>query len=212
MKSAKINDWLKKHLRPWTPEYNNPIGRKILSAGFKFIFDWPDPVKAINSMKYSERFLRMIPWLYQWEGKTFEDDPFDKGGRTKFGIDQRSHPEIDIRHLTEEQATDIYWKEYWLPSKAENLPAGVGEVIFDISVNNGRSRAHKWLQEAVGVAADGIIGPWTLRAVSEEDPKALTKELLDHREQFYHSIAKGSQARYLRGWLNRNNSLRKFVS
>lgn len=50
-----IYQWLKKHLRPWTPEYNNPIGRKILSAGFKFIFDWPDPVKAINSMKAAKK-------------------------------------------------------------------------------------------------------------------------------------------------------------
>lgn len=196
--------WILQHLRPWKPEYT---GKEVRGGGLKIVLDWKD-----KPMKYSERFERIIPWLYQWEGKTFEDDPYDRGGRTKFGIDQRSHPNIDIRHLTEEEATEIYWKEYWTPSKAEQLPNGVGEVIFDISVNNGRSRAHKWLQEALKVSVDGIVGPVTLKAAGEANPDLLAKALLDRREAFYYSIAKGTQARYLRGWLNRNNSLRKFIA
>lgn len=153
----------------------------------------------------------MIPWLYQWEGKVYENDPDDRGGATKFGIDQRSHPNVNIRSLTEEQATEIYWNKYWLQSKAQELPYGVGEVVFDISVNNGRSRAHKWLQEALGVKVDGVVGPVTLRAATEANSTILTKRLLDRRESFYRSIAKGSQVKFLKGWMNRNNSLRKFV-
>ena len=38
--------------------------------------------------------------------------------------------------------------------------------MFDAAVNNGVARATRWLQQAVGVAADGVIGPGTLAAVS----------------------------------------------
>jgi len=45
----------------------------------------------------------IIPWLFKWEGTYYEDDKDDPGGATKFGIDQRSHPHVDIRNLTAEQ-------------------------------------------------------------------------------------------------------------
>lgn len=41
----------------------------------------------------------------------------DKGGLTKFGISQASHPTLDIASLTVEQAIPIYSGEYWAPSK-----------------------------------------------------------------------------------------------
>ena len=66
-------------------------------------------------MERDERFEAMIDFVLQWEvvkdrqGNVIaEDDPDDPGGLTKYGIDQRSHPNVDIRNLTEEEAKDIY--------------------------------------------------------------------------------------------------------
>jgi len=157
------------------------------------------------------RFEAFFPFIVKWEGSAFEDDPDDSGGATKYGIDQRSHHNVDIRHLTEEQAKQIYWGSYWTKVHADDLPKGVGEVCMDIGVNNGTGRASKWLQQEVGTTPDGVIGPKTIQAAMLKGP-SVADALLDRREEFYRDIAVGRMQKYLKGWLNRNNDLRRFVA
>lgn len=153
------------------------------------------------------RFLNFIPFVLKWEGSTFEDDPDDKGGATKFGIDQRSHPEVNIRTLTKDDALGIYWTDYWLKVRADELPPKVGEVMMDIAVNNGRGRAIKWAQQLSGVADDGSLGPKTLAAITVKG-EALAGDLISRREAFYRDIARGRMQKFLKGWLNRNHDLK----
>lgn len=148
-------------------------------------------------------------WLMKWEGEVFENDPADPGGATKFGIDQRSHPLVNIRTLTRDQAKEIYRAEYWQAVKADKLPWPLNWVVTDIAVNNGKSRAAKWLQEALGVTADGILGTVTIGAAERSDAMTIRNRLLTRRGYFYRSIAQGAQAKFLKGWLNRNDSLRE---
>jgi len=149
-------------------------------------------------------------FLWEWEGTAYENDPDDPGGATKFGIDQRSHPNVDIRHLTEAKAKDIYRKDYWRKIKGGDLPEPLNVVVMDIAVNNGSGRAAKWLQELVGTTPDGVIGPITVAASQRTGPMDVIS-LLDRREDFYRAIAKGRMAKFLKGWLNRNNALRKLT-
>lgn len=162
-------------------------------------------------MKPDARFKKWFDWILKWEGTVFENDPDDPGGATKFGIDQRSHPKENIRALTKERAAEIYWDEYWTRCRAHEMPAKVGEVVANIAVNAGHGRASKWLQAATGQTQDGSIGPKTMQAALLADHTQLAKALLDRTEVHYRSIAKGSLAKFLRGWLNRNNDLRTFI-
>lgn len=155
------------------------------------------------------RFDDWFEWLMKWEGEVYENDPHDRGGATKYGIDQRSHPDVNIRELTRDQARRIYREDYWTPMRAEQLNWKLAWVLADIAVNNGRTRAVKWLQDFVGTTPDGIFGMKTLNALLQDKPERLAAALLGRREKFYRSIATGTQARFLKGWLNRNNSLRK---
>ena len=157
-------------------------------------------------------FDQFFEWLMKWEGEVYENDPDDAGGATKFGIDQRSHPDVNIRNLTREQAKAIYRAEYWGAVKADQLPWPLNWIVTDIAVNNGKGRAAKWLQEALGVKVDGKIGPQTIGMANSVHVAAVRESLLKRRESFYRSIAKGSQAKFIRGWLNRNNSLRAVTS
>lgn len=164
------------------------------------------------------RFQRALDFVLKWEtvldrqGKPIaENDPDDSGGLTKFGIDQRSHPNVDICSLTREAAAAIYHRDYWLSVRAHELPLSIGEIVFDIAVNNGKWRAIRWLQEAVGAKADGFIGPKTLRAAFDSEIDQLASTLLCRREKFYRRIGRGRRVKYLKGWLNRNASLRKFA-
>lgn len=167
----------------------------------------------------SPRFRRALDFVLKWEtvfdrkgNPVAEYDPDDPGGLTKFGIDQRSHPNVDIRSLTKEIAAAIYHRDYWLPVRAHELPVPVGEVLFDIAVNNGKARATKWLQEALDVNVDGFIGPVTLAAAQKADPTELGAKLIACRATFYRNIAKGRKSKFLKGWLNRNAGLREFVA
>lgn len=150
-------------------------------------------------------------FIFTWEGTTYENDPDDEGGATKFGIDQRSQPNVDIRNLTADDALQIYWDHYWTPLHCDELPAGVGEVVMDIGVNNGTGRSAKWLQQEVGTNPDGVIGPVTVAVVAQKGP-SVADALLNRREQFYRDIAQGRMAKFLQGWLNRNNALRALVA
>lgn len=172
-----------------------------------------------EASKDSPRFRSALDFVLKWEtvfdrkgNPVAENDPDDPGGLTKFGIDQRSHPSIDIRALTNEGASAIYHRDYWLPLRCHELPFPVGEVVFDIGVNNGKSRSARWIQEVLGVDTDGFIGPITLKAAASTDAMTLASKLIDRRATFYRSIAKGRKAKFLKGWMNRNVALSNFTS
>lgn len=159
----------------------------------------------------SARFSAWFQWLLQWEGVVYENDPDDAGGATKFGIDQRSHPHVNIRALTQQRAADIYLDEAWHKMHAEELPAGLGEVLANITVNCGVGRAVEWLQFALGVKVDGYFGPITLKNAQGTRTAPLCARLIARTEQHYRAIAKGRKRKFLKGWLNRNNSLAEYI-
>lgn len=143
------------------------------------------------------------------------DDKDDPGGLTNFGIDQRSHPNVDIRNLTWDAAKQIYYKEYWLASKADKVPFPACISFMDCVVNVGITQTNKFLQRIVGTKDDGYIGPLTLKAVeSYADPKNLAEKLIDARQTFYNNLVLKREGlrKFLKGWTNRNNNLRAYIT
>lgn len=141
-----------------------------------------------------------------------ERDPDDPGGTTKFGIDQRSHPGVNIPALTQGQAKAVYFESYWLPCRCPELPDGFAEAVFDVAVNNGRHEAILLLQRAIGVLADGYIGPVTL-ARARAAGRAELENLLARRQALYLQLATSRPRfmKYLAGWTNRNDDLKRLV-
>ena len=94
----------------------------------------------------------------------------DPGGETMYGITvgvaraQGYHG--DMQRLPLDFAKEIYKRSYWAPCRCDELPAAVRFDVFDAAVNSGGAQAARWLQRAVGVPADGVIGPQTLAAVN----------------------------------------------
>ena len=43
----------------------------------------------------------------------YVNDPDDLGGETNFGIAKRFYPDVDIKNLTKDEASDIYRRDYW---------------------------------------------------------------------------------------------------
>jgi len=136
----------------------------------------------------------------------YVNHPSDPGGETKYGISKRAYPDVDIAELTEDDAADIYKRDYWDRIKGDDLPVGVACVVMDYAVNSGISRASKALQSVCGIAnGDGVIGPASLNAVwttvkntSEED---VINAVTTQRQEFiralkiYETFGKGWERR-----------------
>lgn len=84
---------------------------------------------------------------------------------TKYGISAASYPNLDIRNLTLSDARDIYMRDFWVRSGCHDYSPRVSFIVFDSAVNNGVSRAVRWLQQTVGATQDGTYGPQTRGAV-----------------------------------------------
>ena len=161
----------------------------------------------------NDRFNWIIKFVLDAEGG-YTNDPVDPGGETNYGIDKRSHPDVDIKKLTEQQAKDIYFTEYWKRFNCEQFAKPVGEVYFDCCVNTGAKQSNKFLQRAAGTEPDGIIGPKTLAAIHKADAYKLAFKVIDQRQTFYENLAynKTPLKKFLKGWTNRNTNLRKYIA
>lgn len=131
----------------------------------------------------------------------YSNDPRDPGGETKYGISKRSYPRVDIGALTLEGAHRIYRADYWDKIHGDDLDPGLALVAFDAAVNNGVGQAVRWLQGAVGVKADGVIGPITLDALARADPQKVLVEL--HAQRIYMMAGLSTWKHFGRGWSRR---------
>ena len=166
------------------------------------------------------RFEDCLARILKHEGG-YVNDPLDSGGRTNLGVTQRvweefvGHPvtEADMKALTPEKIAPMYKLKYWNPSYCEVLPKGLDYVVFDFAVNAGTGRSVKTLQQAIRCVADGVIGPKTMAAINDANPKDLITKFSDARADFYQGIVarKPDQARFIKGWLNRVEESRKLA-
>lgn len=149
-----------------------------------------------------EGFEAAFSSLISHEGG-YVNNSADSGGATRFGITERVARENgyngDMRTLPLEQAKAIARKMYWDRYHCDQLPAVIAFQIFDIVYNGGF--AVKWLQLALGVKADGKMGPETLAAAQGAEPRSIVLRLNAYRLSYYTSLS--TWASFGRGWANR---------
>jgi len=140
-------------------------------------------------------------------GAKFTDDPSDRGGATKYGISRRAYPDLDIRNLTEQQARDIYKRDYWDRVRADEINSqALAESIFDNCVNMGVRRGSHLAQMAAKIEpADGIIGSQSLEALNNFNEEIFISSYTIAKIARYAHICNRdkSQKRFLLGWINR---------
>ena len=142
-------------------------------------------------------------WLTRITGHEggYVNNPADPGGETKFGISRRSYPNLDIKNLTIEQASDIYIRDYLAPLKADKLPDSVTFQLLDFAINSGVDRAVVCLQRAVGAVEDGRMGPATVAAVKRYTEAEVIMRLLAARLEFMTGLSVWPT--FGRGWCRR---------
>lgn len=132
-------------------------------------------------------FEQAVAFVFRHEGG-YVNDPDDPGGETKYGISKRSYPWLDIAHLTQADAKQVYFDDYWKPSGAMHLAMPLALVVFDTAVNMGVGRARDFLSQS---ASD-------------------LPTFLALREDRYRLLARTNPtlAKFLPGWLNRLSALK----
>ena len=148
---------------------------------------------------YSIAFTKAVINTLNYEGG-YVNNPHDPGGETNFGISKRSYPNVDIKNLTRDGAIAIYYRDYWTPIHGDSMPANLAFNVFDTAVNIGVGTAIKMVQSALGVVADGKIGPKTLAAMSAAT-KSTVSAFCALRAEYYFSLP-GYQT-FGKGWINR---------
>jgi len=175
----------------------------------------------VSQFNPTPAFTHAVAFVLGKEGG-YVNDPTDKGGETKYGISDKrdgiadgmtdvdgdGKPDTRIKDLTLEQASQIYFRDYWYPAYCPDWPDGISLLVFDAAVQHGVKKSIFLLQEAIGFsgkAVDGIIGKNTRSAVLTADPEWLITHYLMRRARYYADIIKSnpSQGKYLNGWFNR---------
>jgi lysozyme family protein len=160
-------------------------------------------------------FERALAKVLVHEGG-YVNHPKDPGGATNFGITQGVYDDYrktvgqkpqPVKAITRPERDSIYRARYWSLVKGDSLPAGIAYVVFDGAVNSGVGQSAKWLQRALGVPADGVIGPQTIIAARAHDNHdALVRKICDLRAAFYRALK--TFKTFGKGWLRRLDDVR----
>lgn len=164
------------------------------------------------------RLTHALDFTLRWEGG-YVNDPADPGGATNKGVTQSTYdawragkklPKQPVRQITHSEVGAIYESRYWNACRCGELPAPVDLVVFDTAVNCGVGRASRWLQQALGVGADGEVGPKTVAAAqAHHAPVELARQVSRLRAAHYSAIVASNPKlkKFLNGWTNRLGDL-----
>ena len=149
---------------------------------------------------YSELFNKAFNWLKPIEGG-YVNDPDDPGGATNKGVTQNTYnawlkkqnkPVKDVKYITEAEAKEIYFNNFWLAAGCDKMTSKFAVVCFDSAVNHGLGKVNDFLSAAKWKNIDLFF---------------IT------RIRYYNQLVKNRSVniKYLHGWLNRVYALYDFI-
>ena len=160
----------------------------------------PRKSNTLSSVSRNDNdFDKMLDFVFQKEGGYTSNDCGEAGNygvrqstydsyRTRKGVSKR-----DVKHITKEEARDLYYNDYYLASGADKIKdPRMALYVFDTAVNMGVSAA----KELYRKSGDDLDKFENLR---------ITR---------YESIANNqpNKAKYLRGWKNRVRDAENFAN
>lgn len=147
-------------------------------------------------------------------GATATNRPSDRGGRTQYGISERSNPQAWLDgKVTEEEARKIYEQKYIIGPGFDKIEdPHLQAQLVDFGVTSGPALAVQKLQVCVGAEVDGQLGPKTLFLVNAAEPKRLSNQLaLERIKMMGRLIHKDRrQGDNINGWISRFSSFFRF--
>ena len=151
------------------------------------------------------------PFILSWEGG-FANVPGDRGGATNKGVTITTFRNVfgqqktvdDLKKMTDEEWMTIFTKLFWRRWMASDIKnQAIANILVDWVWASG-AYGVKLPQKVLGVKIDGLVGQKTLAAINNyPNQNELFHKLWKERKEFFERIGKGTQAKFLKGWLNR---------
>lgn len=150
----------------------------------------------------------------------YDNDPRDSGGETFWGVTKVAWADYTgqdngstvwpVIGFDKEKAYGVY-EFFWDRMSISLLPNEMQLAVFAFGFNAGYFRATKFMQKALGIGADGIIGPMTessyIALCEIGDREETLFEFSKSVKNYYIEIDKDrdgdGKGDYLSGWLNR---------
>lgn len=186
------------------------------------------------------RVESIVPFILKWETGTtgigltneqlfekaklkgFANDPDDLGGATMCGVTlatftdycrRKGYPRptiVRLKAIKYKEWLEILKTMFWDKWKADQISnESIALILVDWVWGSGKYGI-TIPQKAIGVTADGIVGPKTIAAVNAKDPKQLFDLIRKERLAYIERICRSrpTNLKYKRGWLNRLNDIK----
>ncbi|HVI40924.1 MAG TPA: glycosyl hydrolase 108 family protein [Anaerovoracaceae bacterium] len=176
--------------------------------------------KPVEVKPGSDRFKKALAYTFKNEGG-FSNIPEDHGGATNFGIIREElarwrHTDVtpeDVKNMKREEAEAIYKAWYWNPLNLDRIDAeNVAIALFDRGVLNGLTGVSRHVKNVLGRSQDEKANfDSCIDEINSTNPIAFVMRLADQCEAKHRAnvAAHPDQKKFLMGWLNRVNRMRK---
>jgi uncharacterized protein (TIGR02594 family) len=153
------------------------------------------PIEVPEDIQPSLPFEVALEAILPLEGG-YTNHPRDPGGPTNKGItlaeyatflgerrtkDSEAGLIAKLKAIPDEHVRAIYRRSYWEPAQCPEVPLPIAVFLMDTAVLHGVPKARRYLQEALGVEVDGVLGPKTLAAAQKEKQVEVLKRFRDIR-------------------------------
>jgi len=145
----------------------------------------------------------------------YSDDKDDKGGCTMKGITIKTYRSYygndktcnDLKNITDEEWNHIFKKGFWDKWRADEIKnKSIANLLVDWLYNSGPKHGIGKPQQILGLHQTYKVTDKEINAInSYSNQRELFNKIWNRRKEFFISIAKGSQKKFLKGWLNRLN-------
>lgn len=134
----------------------------------------------------------------------YSNNPNDPGQATMYGVTQRiaraNGYQGDMRDYPLDSARSVAKKLYWDPLRLDEFDDRMSFAMLDANYNGGH--VVLWAQQAVGVKADGKLGPATMSALRAADPLRFVMAFTAYR--ILYQTACRTWSTFGRGWSRRD--------
>lgn len=176
----------------------------------------------------SSGFENAFKYIIEVEGGFSGYDPESGDPATNLGIIQSEYDEYrtsknlppqSVSFITSDEAKEIYFNNYWIPTQAEKIYQSFPKTaitIFDFAVNSGLGGASRLVSKVLGTSStrfndsmvDNII---SVANMTGDD--AMASNLIQNRYTNYEDIVKSNpqKAKFLKGWFNRLGKLKSYL-
>ncbi len=177
------------------------------------VLDYKHLLSVAAGNSQNELFSYALSWHLQHEG-LIANHPLDPGGFTYAGISQNVHASwegwgylTNGKPIPDSVIVSFYDSLVWKPMMCDSMPPAIAFYLFDTACLIGTPYTTYLLQKTLNIKPDGIMGPQTLQAIRNQNPKDLLSKLHASRIAFHTKIVQKYPKLniFYNGWVRRAN-------